>query len=692
MSMTEFAPADELDPADAEGMDTAPTADEQDGAAWLLAQTRTVNIAEELEEDELSRIGQQVLREFEIDDESRSEWMERSRTALDLAMQVAKTKTFPWPNCSNIVYPLMTTAAIRFQAQAYPAIVSDRGIVKGVVVGSDEGVPEISPEDGTPLIQMGEDGQPQGPVWETPPGEKRRRADRIGDHMSWQLLEEMESWEEDTDKLLLILPIAGCAFRKTFFDPGLGYNCSDLVPAQNLVINYWAKSMERAPRISEIVEFYPHEIEENVRNGLWLDHDYGMQTSEESEHPPSGDDEDAPHEFIEQHRRLDLDGDGYAEPYIVTEHRATAKVARIVARFDEDGVKVGSDGRVIRIAPVHYYTKYDFMPSPEGAIYGVGFGQLLGPINAAVNATINQMIDAGTQQNAGGGFIGRNLSMKGGNIRFKMGEYVPVNAPGQAIRDNIVSLEHKGPSLVLFQLLGFLVDAGREIAATKDILTGEARSAEMSPTTVLALIEQGMKVFTAIYKRIYRAAKKEYEKLYRLNRIYMEDDSGYRKNGEWTEVTRADYEQGSGVVPVSDPSMVSKMQEMARAQFLMQFRPDPLMNPVEINRRVLEAAQIEDVDDLFAKEQAPDPRVVAEAAKMKLEVEKLRIESDNARVEQIKDMAQAVKYLAEADKANGAQSLAETTAYISALKAEFDIFMARRGPEQQPVTPGVPQQ
>src|SRR5262249_29719858 len=152
--------------------------------------------------------------------------------------------------------------------------------------------------------------------------------------------------------------------------------------------------------------------------------------------------------------------------------------------------------------------------NPEGGFYGVGFGQLLGPINHAVNTSLNQLFDAGTLQNTGGGFIGRGLSMQSGSLKFRLGEWKVVNAPGQSIRDNVVPHQHAGPSAQLYQLLVYLVEAGKEVASVKDVLTGDAAAATMQPTTLMAMIEQGLKVFTGIYKRIHLSAKREYQKLY----------------------------------------------------------------------------------------------------------------------------------------------------------------------------------
>jgi chaperonin GroES len=384
---------------------------------------------------ELVRIGGRVDREYKIDVTSRDPWMKQSEDAMDLAMQVAKTKTYPWPNASNIIYPLMTTAAIEFAARAYPAIVSGRNVVKGKSsTATTNGVPAQDRPAWQPAMQQGRNGQPQ-PVWQVPPGARQERADRIAEHMSWQLLRRAAEWESDTDLLLHILPIVGCAFRKSYFDPMWARNMSLLVRPRT----WWstiAKSVELAPRCPSGSALSAADRGGDPRRDVPRP-DLCASTER------TGDD-DAPRNFIEQHRWLDLDDDGYPEPYIVTMHEETSKVARIVARFDPEGVHFSKrDNKIVKIDPVQYYTKYDFLPNVEGGIYGMGFGQLLNPINAGVNTTLNMLIDAGHRQVVGGGFIGRGLNMHGGSVRFKLGEYKPINATGSAIRDAIVHLKRR---------------------------------------------------------------------------------------------------------------------------------------------------------------------------------------------------------------------------------------------------------
>ena len=620
---------------------------------WIEA----ADITPDIEHSVLSEIGQRVSREYDIDNNSRNDWMAKSKKAMDLAMQVAQVKQYPWPSASNVIYPLMTTAAIQFAARAYPAIIQNQNVVKGVVVGEDQGVPAVNPQTGVPPLVNPQTGQP---MWIVQPGAKRDRAGKIGEHMSWQLLDEQPEWEEETDRLMHILPISGCAFRKSFFNSGLGRNMSVLVTAQKLVVNYYAKSLETAPRITEEVMLYPLEITEMERSGLFREITYTSPGLDPN-------DEDAPQEFLEQHRWWDLDEDGYPEPYVITVHKATSEVVRIVARYDYDSIKFrASDGLVIKIDPIHYYTKYDFLPNPEGGIYGVGFGQLLRPINEAINTSLNMLIDSGHLAVTGGGFIGKGLSMHTGNVRFTPGEYKAVNATGATVKDNIVPLTFPGPSAVLFQLLGTLIEAGKEISAVKDVLTGEQKSANIPATTTLALIEQGLKTFTAIYKRIHRSLKAELDKLYRLNAIYLpEEGAGYRVNNEWKSISRQDYQKGSGVEPVSDPSMVSDMQKLGRAQFLMGFANDPWFDARKIRQRVLDAAMIEKAEELLVQALPPNPEMLEKATKLQQADKRIQAEA-------IKDMAQAVLFITQADAALGDQHLGWAQHQLAAIKVELE--------------------
>lgn len=615
--------------------------------ANLIKQIDDVNIAANVDEETLQTIGQLVVSEFKIDENSRSEWRDQIDQALDMATQKAQEKQFPWPKASNTIFPIISSAALQFQARTYPAIIQNRNVVKGVVWGTDKGTPALDDQK-KPI--MGPDGQP---VWLSAPGAKRERADRIGQHMSYQLLEEMPEWEPQTDALLGQLPIVGGAIRKSFYDPVEKCSRSLFVPIVDLVWNFYATCFEAAPRHTEIVRLYPTEIESLERAELFLPYIYGpgdagnsSSGSTSGEEGGSSSDPDAPHFFLEQHRRYDLDGDGYAEPYVVTVCKASAQVVRITARYDEDGITADKEHEIIKIKPADHYTLYPFLTNPKSGSHPIGFGHLLKPLNEAIDTSLNQMFDAATLQNTGGGFIGTSLSLHSGPINFQVGRYMPVNNKGQNIRDSVYTIPWPGPSNVLFQLLGLLITSAKELAGVQDILTGDAGMASASPTTVLALIEQGSKVYTSIHKRIYRAMKNELQKLYTLNRKHLTESVYYRVGDEFLEVTPEDYRLGGGVEPIADPTMVTDMQRLGRAQILWQDKDDPHCNPLEIRRRYFEYCGIDRIDEVLMP---IDPDTM-QAAKMgqALAIANGQADLGRKRAAEQKDTAQAMLYLAQA--------------------------------------------
>lgn len=541
-----------------------------------------------LDDNELTRIGSKCLDGFEADLASRSAgdegdtWEDRYQRYLDIAMQVRKAKTFPWPKASNIKIPLLTSAAIGFQARAYPAIVDGSNLVKGRVLGAD------------------------------PDGMKRQRADRIGEHMTWQLLYNMPGWEEDTDRLLLQLPIVGCVFRKTYYDVVQKRNVSKTVTALDFVINYWATSIEDAPRYTHVLRFYPHEVEERFRSGIWCKVPMPVTQDEKD------DSETAPVEFLEQFCRLDLDDDGYPEPYVVTLCRETGDVVRMECCYDVDTVTVNErTHEIVRIDPKRYFTKYGFIPSPDGSFYDMGFGALLDDITAAIDTTVNQLLDAGALQNAQGGFVGSGVNMKAGALRFNLGEWKRMDVTGGTLRENIVPLNLPGPSAVLLNLLELLISQAEKITSSSDALTGTSTSTEQ-PTTLLARIEQATKVMTGIFKRVHRNFGQELIILFGLNRDHLDEKAYYALTDAPGQIGRADYQDKDiDVVPVSDPTMINDAQRAVKAQALLQFNGDPLTNQVEIRRRYFEGTGQNNIDELMkVPPPQPDPALAKDAAEL----------------------------------------------------------------------------
>jgi chaperonin GroES len=569
----------------------------------LGAIVESVNLAEKMSEDELTKIGQDAKAGYEMDCESREEWDKAVDEWIKLAKQCSEVKNFPWPKASNIKYPLLSTAAMQFAARAYPSLIpSDGRIVKAKPNGKD------------------------------PDGSKTKTAEAVSIYMSYQLMEEMEGWEEEMDKLLIMLPIIGTVFKKTYWDPIKEVNCSRMILPKDLVVNYWAKSLKEAERISEWLEINPRLMKERQQSGLWLkDVELGRpslaEAHERNADDAPGDDDTTPYIFIEQHTYLDLDKDDYKEPYIVTFHKATGKVVRIVARFDDKTIFHTSEGKLAKIEPIQYYTKFGFVPNPDGSFYDIGFGVLLGPINEAVNSLINQLVDAGTLSNMQSGFLGKGLRLRMGETRFNPGEWKVVNSTGDDLKKQIVPLPAKEPSKVLFELMGSLITSGKELASVAEIFVGKMPGQNTPATTTMASIEQGMKVFTAVYKRIYRSLAEEFQKLYRLNGIYV-NPSTYVDIVDM-EVGPDDFKDTHKIFPGADPTAVSQTEKLLKAQGLQELlgQGAPL-DPLKVTQRVLEAQEQPNWQELIPQQiqqtgqmppPPPDPKVQALQAKAQLD-------------------------------------------------------------------------
>lgn len=575
----------------------------------LRATIESKNLIKEFDEDQLTELTEQVVTGFEHDLNSRKEWDKAAEDWTNLALQVREEKMYPWPGAANVKYPLLSTAAMQFNARAYPALVpSDGNIVKTVVIGSD------------------------------PMGEKKLRADRVSKYMSYQILKEMDGWEEDMDKLLIMLPIIGMAFKKTYFNSVTKKNVSELVLPKNLVVNYWAKTLEEADRVSEIIMMPQRVLKARQMSGMFdKDVDLGEpQVQVEKTHNYiTRQDESTPYFIVEQHCYYDKDKDGYPEPYIVTFERYTKKVLRVVARFDESCIEVDDDGKIQEIFPIQYYTKYGFIPNPDGSFYDIGFGVLLGPLNESVNTLINQLLDSGHLYNLQAGFLGKGLKMKMGEAQFKPGEWkVLTGAIGDDLKKQIMPLPVKEPSNVLFQLMGTLVTSGKELASVAEIFTGKMPGQNTPATTTMATVEQGMKVFTAVYKRIYRALAIEFKKMYELNRTYLNPQTYTAVLDD--QIGPNDFDKESyDVCPGADPNALSQSERLMKAQGLLELLPIGILDPVKVIERVLEAQEQPNWQELLQAQvretgqfqPPPDPKLMEMQMKGQMEQQKLGLQT-----------------------------------------------------------------
>lgn len=588
------------------------------------------NVNELLKDKDSEIVGLQVTRGYEADKSSRQRWETKMEDATKLALQVSEEKTYPWPNSSNVKFPLITIASMQFAARSYPALVKAPDLVKFRVQGADDGT-------------------------------KASRAHRISSHMSYQLLEEDEGWEEHQDKLLLALPILGCAFKKSYYDKVKGHNCSTLVLPKDLVVNYYARSIEECERKTEIFQLSPREIKERQLRGVYSDVEftgYDIEQPEDSHRrqgiSPPADDSDRPRTLLESHCFIDLDGDGYKEPYVVTIDKNTSKVLRIVHRFGEitteQSIKISEiqkrmkayvEGlnpnpqtaqeeqalviaestvermqaeidmltqqkpKVLKIKPIEHYTKYSFIPSPDGGFYDLGFGALLGPLNDSVNTLINQLIDSGSLANGSSGFIGKGARIKGGKVRFSPNEWKRVSVAGSTLRDSLVPLPVSPPSPVLFNLLSLLINYSERVGSVTDAMSGQNPGQNTPAYNMSQMLEQGLQVFNGVFKRVYRSMRNEFRKLYNLNAIYLDEESYFSYQDSDSAILRTDYTGDSkDLMPAADPSAFSNREKMEKASMILErSRMSPGYNPIEVERRFLEAADIPDVNQIFPLQQ-----------------------------------------------------------------------------------------
>jgi chaperonin GroES len=679
------------------------------------------NICEKLTKQQIDDIGSAAVEGYRKDRSSRVEWEQRNADALKLALQVVEAKSFPWENCSNVKFPLITIAALQFLARIsvltkgkYPVKVENFGV--------------------------------------DPDGKANEQAQRLSKHLSYQITEEDLNWLDDDEKTKLSACILGCAFKKTYFDPITQMVVSKFVPASNFVVDYHTKNLDSCNRASELIPWTKNDVVERERAGVFLpmsdtppSPEIEVNLLKEARDEATGvrDNEGGaddvmhltlPYLFIEQHLWLDLDGDGYAEPYVATVRLDTKECLRVVARFFDEGdvirkndsvvrkleesaekaetreekqkidrriaeLKQAKDNYILRIVPEKFYTKYTFIPSPDGSFYDLGFGSLLGPLNASVDTVINQLIDSGTMNTTAGGFLGRGVKLKGGKTSFDPFEWKPVDSSGDDLRKNIFPLPVREPSQVLFSLLQLLITYGEKVSGATDIMTGISPGQNTPAETSRNTLEQGMKVFSGIFARMHRGFTNELRKFYSLNRLYL------RSTPQWDRLTSgpaalimpSDYQPDTyRVRPAVDATMVSESQRQQTAGMVLQAaQSNPGYNVYLANKEFLESYGVGNIELLLpdpkgpnAIPPAPNPKLELEKQKLQLEMQQMQIDQQTTMMELQQDamvnqakilklQAEATKLLADAEGIDTGHQIALLNAQIGAAKShEESLFKA----------------
>ena len=596
---------------------------------YLKVVTGRANLVGDIDDDVLNKLKIRIQETYEADKTSMSDWFNKMKRGLELASLVKDDKTYPHDRAANVKFPLLTQAAMQYNARVYPAIVPSGDPIKAKVHGED------------------------------PDGAKASRQARVTEYGSYHLREVMENWEEDMDRLTFIGPIVGTMFKKVWYEPSLDAPRSKLCRAGSVIVNHNITHLRDAPAITEELFYRPHEIETKIRSGLWED---------VREKIDDADDPTASIEFLEQHLRFDLDEDGYDEPYVVMIHADSGAICRVVANFTMQDVQMAGD-EVLSTTPRSYFVPYTFMPSFDGGFHGDGLGMLLGDTSETINTTINMLLDAAHYSATPAGFVGgRDLRIKPGIMRLRPGEWRTLAQKGDDIRKGMVQLDMPEPSPVLFQLLGLLVEMGKDIASAKDISPDQAR--QMTATTTMALVDQGERVFSVSYKRIYRALCKEYRLLF--DALRMTNEEKYAEFFDTPADLQADFNPDDmAISPVADPKAVTNTQKAAKAQFLYEAAQTGMISPQEAMSRVLEAMNIEDIDELVVP---PDPRAQAINEMQFLDAQ-LGLRMKAAEIDH--KIAETTKAMAQAEAEDGSVDIRQYMETLEAMKKEIEIERGR---------------
>lgn len=514
------------------------------------------NVADQFSDDMLNKVGQNVNNGFIADLSSMDEWNDFNKRGLELVKQEKNAKSTPWDGASNFKSPTLMQAALKFSDRASTELLRQDDIVKTKIIGKDLD------------------------------GEKAKSAERVAEYSNFQINVQMEEWREEHETLIYKLPYDGCAFKKTFFDQRLGRSMSNIILYPDFVVNNRVKSISRLRRFSTQFELSHNDILERQNQGLWLDIEISaISDSEDTEDQAEA---DKMTDFIEQQGYFDLDGDGYEEPYTFTIAKHSSQIVRITPRFEPSDVLVKDeknrratdlaslmtvdglavvDGKreVVRIRPVNDITKYSFLHDPEGGFLDIGYSYILGALTNAINATTNQLVDAGTLANTGGGWLAKGFRKKMGNSPFKPGEYKQTGISAQDLSNGIFPRPIQDASPTLFSMMQLFISSSQELSASADL--SQTIGANAPATTTLALVQEQQQSAGAIILRIYRAMASEFKKLFILNSKFL-DPQEYQ---EVLDDPEANFEfdfdlRRMNIVPVANPEISSQIQRIQQAQ------------------------------------------------------------------------------------------------------------------------------
>jgi hypothetical protein len=534
------------------------------------------NLAEDLDNGDLGSTASDLMAQYDSAKESRGDWEQEYSKGLELLGFNYQERTQPFKGATGVTHPLLAEAATQFQAQAFNELLPAEGPVRTQVMG------ELTKE-------------------------KQAQSKRVKDFMNYYLMNEAEEYTPEFDQMLFYLPLAGSTFKKVYFDSNLDRVVSKFVPAENLVVPYDASDLETSPFVAQIIRMPWNDVRKMQVSGFYRDIPLHASTAKqddiaEVEDKISGTSAsmiDYDITLLEFHVDLDLPGyedigedgeeTGIRLPYLVTICEDTGDVLSIRRNYREDDPKRSKIG---------YFVHYKFLPG--FGFYGLGLIHTIGGLSRTATAALRQLIDAGTLSNLPAGFKARGLRIRDNDEPLQPGEFRDVDSPGGAIRDSLMPLPFKGPDGTLFQLLGFVVQAGQRFATITDLKVGDGNQQAAVGTTI-AMMEQGARVMSAVHKRMHYAMRREFKLLARVMKESLPQEYPYTVAGADQTIMAQDFDDRVDVIPVSDPNIFSQAQRIALAQAQLQLATQaPEMHDMyEALHRMYEALGVRDIDKIL---------------------------------------------------------------------------------------------
>jgi len=549
-----------------------PEEEQQDGVPF------GANLADFLEDDDLDELSNELQSGYSSDKSSREEWEQGYTKGLDLLGFKYEERTRPFDGASGVYHPLLSESVVQFQAQSYKELLPAGGPVRTQIIG--QATPEVESQ-----------------------------SERVKEFMNYYITDVMEEYDPEMDQLLFHLPLAGSAFKKIYYDGGMGRAVSKFIAAEDLVIPYMTSDLESAERVTHVVKMTENEIKKQQVSGFYRDvkispYDVDDDIQEKYDQLEGTKREDTYQDYtlLEMHVLLDLKGfeeeSGIKVPYIVTIDEGSGKVLSIYRNY--------SKADPLR-KKIQYFVHYKFLPGL--GFYGFGLIHMLGGLSRTATAALRQLLDAGTLSNLPAGFKSRGFRIRDDDQPIQPGEFRDVDAPNGVLRDSLLPLPYKEPSATLFSLLGFCVDAGRRFASIADMKLAEGGTSEMPVGTTMALLERGTKVMSAIHKRLHYAQKIEFKLLAKVFSTYLPPMYPYNVAGGNSFIKAQDFDQRVDVLPQSDPNVFSISQRVTMAQMQLQLaQTNPQMhNLYEAYRRMYEALGVQNVENLLPPPQQPAP-------------------------------------------------------------------------------------